>query len=144
MPSDKMAVIRLLKDAHTAAGFSSDSPFLYEFEAAYAERAFLSHTGSLDALCLVLDSGRPTGVLMARVFDYELGPARVAKETVWWIDPSQRGRAAMRMLEFYETWAAGRGATAVGMAALAAAPRAGEIYQRRGYQPVEQHFVKRL
>lgn len=144
-PGDKHRVIRLLRDAHTAAGFGSTSPFRYPFHAAYAERAFVAHTSSPDAACFILDAGNgPVGVLMARVFDYELGPVRTGKETVWWIDPQHRGTGAIRMLEAYEAWAAERGANTVGMAALQVAPRAGTIYERRGYDPVETHFVKAL
>ncbi len=81
---------------------------------------------------------------MARAFDYELGQVRVAKETVWWIDPEHRGIAADDMLAAYENWAAERGVTTTGMAALATAPRAGRLYERRGYAPVETHFLKAL
>jgi GNAT superfamily N-acetyltransferase len=146
VPVDKMAVIRLLRDAHTAAGFSTGaSPFAYPFQAAYAERAFLSHTSSADAACFVLEVERhAVGVLLARVFDYELGPLRLAKETAWWIDPDHRGKAASAMLDAYEAWAASRGASVAGMAALEIAPRAGVIYRRRHYQAVETHFVKAL
>lgn len=143
-PADRIRVIRMLKDAHTAAGFGTGAnPFQYPFQAAYADRAFRSHLDSLDATCLVLDNGGFVGgVLMARVVDYELGPVRVAKETVWWIDPDQRGLAGDDMLAAYEAWATGRGATVIGMAALEVAPRAGALYRRRGYAPVETNFLK--
>ena len=136
----------MLRDAHRAAGFGDGTnPMQYKFSAAYAERCFVSHTDAADAICLVLDvDGRAEGVLMARVFDYELGDVRVAKETVWWIDPDHRGVAADDMLVAYEAWATGRGATVAGMAALSCAPRAGRLYERRGYAAVETHFLKAL
>jgi hypothetical protein len=141
---DKIRVIRLLRDAHRAAGFADGSnPLQYPFRPAYAERAFLAHTSTPDATCIVLDvAGRAEGVLMARCGDYELGDLRIAKETVWWIDPDHRGLAADEMLAAFETWAASRGASVVGMAALAVAPRAARLYGRRGYAPVETNFLK--
>lgn len=146
IPSDRFRVIEMLRSAHAAAGFGDGScQFQYRFSAAYADRAFASHTGSADATCIIMDIDNvPVGVLMARVFDYELGPTRIAKETVWWIDPEHRGAEASAMLEAYERWAAEVGAKAVGMAALAIAPRAGAIYARRGYHPAETHFIKTL
>lgn len=146
IPDDKMRVVRMLKDAHAAAGFGNDeNPACYPFSAAYAERAFLSHTSADNAACIILDiDDRASGVLMARVFDYGLGPIRVAKETVWWVDEAYRGSGAASMLDVYEEWAKSAGASFAGMAALSAAPRAGIIYRRKGYDPVETHFVKSL
>lgn len=146
VPTDKIRVIRLLRDAHKAAGFGDGrNPMQYAFTAAHAERAFLAHTTSADAVCIVLDvAGRAEGVLMARCGDYELGDIRIAKETVWWIDPDHRGVAADEMLAAYETWALGRGASVAGMAALSIAPRAGRLYERRGYAAVETNFLKSL
>lgn len=117
----------------------------YPFVAAYAVRTFVSHLHGEDALCLVLDvDGVAHGMLMARVVDYELGPIRIAKETVWWVEPDHRGSAAGEMLVAYETWAAALGAVVAGMAALETAPRAGVIYRRRGYMPAETHYLKAL
>lgn len=146
-PSDLQRVVRLLRNSHAAAGFAdSSNPMKYPFVAAYAVRTFVDHLhGGDDAFCVVLDvDGIAQGMLLAKAFDYELGPVRVAKETVWWVEPSHRGKAASRMLDAYEAWAAGRGAIAVGMAALEAAPRAGAIYSRRGYLPTETHYLKAL
>jgi GNAT superfamily N-acetyltransferase len=145
-PADLQRIVSLLRNAHAAAGFGDGtSPIQYPFVAQYAVRAFVSHLHDDNALCLVLDvGGVAQGMLLARAFDHELGPVRVAKETVWWIEPEHRGKAAGEMLQTYESWAAERGAAVVGMAALEAAPRAGAIYRHRGYQPTETHVLKAL
>jgi hypothetical protein len=146
LPSDLERVVRLLRNSHTAAGFADgSSPIQYPFVAAYAVRTFVAHIHDPDAMCVVLDvGGVAQGMLMARSFDYELGPVRVAKETVWWVEPKHRGTAAGQMLDAYEAWAAERGAVVAGMAALDIAPRAGVIYRRRGYLPAETHYLKAL
>lgn len=145
-PDDLKRVVRLLRNSHAAAGFADGSnPMQYPFVASYAVRTFVAHIHDPDAMCSVLDiDGIAQGMLMARVFDYELGPVRVAKETVWWVEPSHRGKAAVQMLDAYETWAAEHGAVVVGMAALEATPRAGVIYLRRRYLPAETHYLKAL
>lgn len=132
--SDRLRVVALLRDSHQAAGFA------FPFHAAYAEGLFKSHL--LDGLVLVL--GRSAvGVLMARTFDHPFGAGRWAKETVWYIDPSARGRGAIRMLDAYEAWAREEGCTTIGMASLATNDVSG-IYLRRGYRPAETHFTKAL
>lgn len=93
---------------------------------------------------LVIVAGQPAqGVLMAMPFDHPFGAGKWAKETVWYIAPEARGRAALRMLEAYEAWAREHGCAAIGMASLATND-VSKIYERRGYAPAETHFVKAL
>lgn len=132
--SDRLRVVALLRDSHKAAGFT------FPFDAARAEGLFKSHM--LDGLVLML--GQPAaGVLMARTFDHPFGAGLWAKETVWYIDPTARGRGALRMLDAYEAWARAQGCSTIGMSSLASNDVSG-IYLRRGYQPAETHFTKVL
>ena len=132
-------VIRMLRDAHEAGGL----PF--PFSAPHAAALFLSQVGSSGRLCAILEQdGEPHGVLMASAQDHPFAPVKYAAEVVWWIDPKYRGGSASEMLAMYEAWAVERGCAFVSMAALAAAPRAGIIYRRRGYEPAETHFLKPL
>lgn len=131
---DRLAVIRLMKDAHSAAGFT------FPFSAPHADALFRQHLEQ----GLVLVCGQPAqGVLMAMTFDHPFGAGRWAKETVWYIAPSARGRSALQMLDAYETWAREQGCTTIGMASLASND-VSRIYERRGYAPAETHFVKAL
>jgi hypothetical protein len=66
------------------------------------------------------------------------------RDVGWWIAPAHRGVAAAEMLDYYELWADQRNATFACMAAMEANPRAGRIYERRGYQKAETHYLKRL
>lgn len=131
---DRLAVIRLLKESHAAAGFS------FPFSAPHADLLFRQHLER----GLVLVAGSPAqGVLMAGAFEHPFGAGKYAKETVWYIAPSARGRSALQMLDAYEAWAREQGCTTIGMASLATND-VSKLYERRGYAPAETHFVKAL
>lgn len=133
-PEDRLAVIRLLKESHAAAGFT------FPFSAPHADLLFRQHMER----GLVLVAGQPArGVLMAATFEHPFGAGKWAKESVWWISPEARGRSALQMLDAYETWAREQGCTTIGMASLASND-VSRIYERRGYALAEMHFVKAL
>lgn len=137
IPTDRLRVISMLKEAHAAGGL----PF--PFSAPHAAALFDAQLSRADRLCLVYaPASQPQGVLMASVQEHPFAAIRYAAEVVWWIDPSARGSSASRMLAAYEAWAASVGAQFVQMAALASFPRAGVIYERRGYHPAETHYLK--
>lgn len=131
---DRVAVIRLLKESHAAAGFT------FPFSAPHADALFRSHLASN----LVLVCGNPArGVLMAYTFEHQFGAGKWAHETAWYIEPEARGRSAIRMLDAYEAWAREQGCVRVCMASLATND-VSRLYERRGYAPAETHFVKTL
>ena len=135
--ADAGPIVRLLKDAHAAAGL----PFA--FSAPHAMALAQRHVAEPSLLALV--AGKPVqGVLLASSQDHPFAALRYATETVWWIAPEARGKFATEMLAAYEVWAAEQGCAFAGMAALAAFPRAGIIYRRRGYREAETHFLKPL
>lgn len=136
--ADKVACILLLRESHAAAGFD------YPFQAAYAAKLFDQHMATHQACVLVYEQeGEMSGLLMAVWFEHPFGAGRYAKETVWFIAPQARGRAAITMLGAYETWAKSQGCTAIGMASLATND-VSKLYLRHGYEPVETHFLKYL
>lgn len=138
IPTDRMRIVRLLKDAHAAAAM----PFA--FSAPHALALADRHIASPDLLAAVFaPSGAAQGVLLAACQDHPFSPVKYAAETVWWIAPEARGAGAA-MLEFYEAWAAEQGCAFAGMAALSTFPRAATIYRRRGYREAETHFLKPL
>lgn len=127
-------MIRLLKESHAAAGFD------FPFSAPHAAALFQSHLEK----GLILLCGSPVGgVLMAMAFEHPFGAGKWAKETVWYIDPEFRGRAAIQMLALYEDWARSQGCVKIGMASLATND-VSRIYERKGYTPAETHFIKTL
>lgn len=131
---DRYRVVTLLREAHEAA--SQDWPF----KAAYADRQFSEHL----ARGLVLVLGEPAqGVLMAQTWEHPFGAGLWARETCWYIRPEARGRHALRMLDAYEAWAREQGCSRIHMVSLDDND-VSAIYARRGYAPVEKHFLKAL
>src|SRR4030095_4475300 len=98
---DKAWVITLLDHSRIAAGFAGAdgiSGFSFAFDPAYAERLFLTHLLRPDMLCLLLEQdGLAQGVLMAVASEHPFGPVRLARETLWWIEPEYRGLSAGQM-----------------------------------------------
>lgn len=137
--ADRFTILRLGRAFLAASGM----PF--GFEAAWAERSAKAYIADADKLCLVMEvEDRVRGVLFAHACDHPFGPFRIAMELLWWVDPAYRGKTSLKMLGAYEAWACDQGCAYVGMASLAAEPRAARIYERRGYRPVETHFLKEL
>lgn len=133
---DRDRVVALLRESHEAAGFT------FLFHAAYADQLFQQHLASTMACVLV--AGKPAqGVLMAAAYEHPFGAGRIAKETVWYVTTTARGRGAIKMLDAYEAWARSVGCVSVGMASLITND-VSSLYERRGYSAVETHFMKPL
>lgn len=144
--SDIDRAVILLRDSRQGAGFDNPggiSGFTFPFDPAFAARLFTAHLDREDRYCAVLDvGGRVQGLLLAAAFDHPFGPVRVAKETVWWIDPCHRGRSAISMLDAYEAWWRQQGCSYGGMAGMGDDPEVGKLYRRRGYKTAETCFLK--
>jgi GNAT superfamily N-acetyltransferase len=145
--ADQARIVTLLKHSREAAGFDQAgglTGFCFPFDPAYAARLFLAHLEP-HRLAIVLDAdGAAQGVLMAVAGEHPFGPVRLARETVWWIEPDYRGSAAPRMLAAVEAWAHAEGCAFAGMAGLGAEPDVGRLYLRRGYRVAETHFLRAL
>lgn len=134
---DRPAIVRMLRDAHAAAG----DTFPFAFSMRHAVSVANEHLTRPDRLALVVDGG----VLLAAAQQHPFADVKYAMETVWWVDPDVRGgRTAVHMLRDYEEWARDQGCAFIQMAALATFPRAGKIYERCGYRPTETHYLKEL
>ncbi len=143
VPGDRNRCIELLRDSRVGAGFDQPGGFTFPFDAAYAARLFAHHINAADAACFIHDAaGVAQGVLMAVAFDHPFGPVRIAKETLWWIDPAHRGSAAPRMLDAYEAWSHAQGCAFSGMAGMGDDPAVAKLYARRGYRAAEIHYLK--
>lgn len=143
--ADRTRAVELLRASHTGAGFDGGDGFAFPFDCAYAARLFVGHVDKPTACCMVHDvSGVAQGLLLAIAYEHPFGPVWLARETVWWIDPAHRGRAAIAMLDGYEAWAAARGCAFAGMAGMGDDPDVAKLYLRRGYFVAERHFLKVL
>lgn len=129
------------RDAHKAGQLP------WQFSAPHADALFLQSLELPDRACIVFaPDGKARGFLLAYVAPSPMANVSFARDFGWWIDPGHRGvsAAAGAMLEAFELWADSRHATFAGMAAMEANPRAGRIYERRGYFKAETHYLKRL
>lgn len=147
--TDRNRVIQLLRDSRIGAGFDRPdgiSGFVFPFDPAYAARLFVQHLTAPNMTCIVYDvHGLAQGVLMAVAFDHPYGPVRVAKESLWWIDPAHRGgTAAVRMLDAFDAWGREQGCHFGGVAGMGADPAVARLYERRKYRPAELHHLKAL
>jgi GNAT superfamily N-acetyltransferase len=72
--------------------------------------------------------------------------ALVAAEAFWFVSPGARGRGALALLDEYEAWAREAGAARLSMVHLVSlnADRLARLYARRGYRPVEVHYIKEI
>lgn len=142
-------VIELLRDSRVGAGFdSADGPtgFVFPADPAYGARLFAQHIENPNAVCIAHDvDGVAQGILMAVAFEHPYGPVTLSKDTIWWIDPAHRGgTAAPRMLDAFERWSRGRGCKFSGIAGMGEDPNISNLLKRRGYKPIEVHFLKAL
>lgn len=143
--SDTPRAVELLRDSHASAGFDRSGGFHVPFSAVHAARLFTSHLHQDSTCAFVLDvGGVAQGLLLAIAYEHPFGPVRLARETVWWIDPAHRGRSAIAMLDTYEAWARSKRCAYVGMAGIGQFPAAGKLYLRRGYEVAETHYLKAL
>jgi GNAT superfamily N-acetyltransferase len=142
---DTARAVDLLRASHVGAGFDGGAGFSFPFVATFAERLFVAHVEMMNGCCLALDvAGQAQGLLLAVAYQHPFGPVWLARETVWWIDPDHRGRAAIAMLDAYEAWAKRKGCAFAGMAGMGEDPDVAKLYLRRGYRAAEKHFLKVL
>ncbi|WP_426229286.1 GNAT family N-acetyltransferase [Pararhizobium sp. DWP3-4] len=137
--ADRMRVLAMAKAFHAASGL----PFA--FSAPMADALFSVTLNDPEMLCLVFEAdGQARGILAAQAQAHLFAPAKMAVELIFWIDPNYRGNNARPMLDAYEGWARERGCVYVNLVGLGGDPLTTRLYERRGYQAVERHFMKSL
>lgn len=67
----------------------------------------------------------------------------IATELFWWVNPLDRGDGK-RLLEAFEEWSSNLGAYSVQMTCLewSNPDKLGRLYENRGYQPTEHHYMR--
>lgn len=91
-----------------------------------------------NALVLVADDGDGlAGMLLGFVVPHFFSDALTASELVVYVDPEHRGgRTGLRLIQRFESWAAGRGAAEIvlGVSTEVDAERTAALYERLGYE----------
>jgi GNAT superfamily N-acetyltransferase len=103
------------------------------------------------AECLIKDGGLfvaegrggdLVGMIGLMTFTHHLSGLLTAGEVFWYVQPSARGTAGVRLLKRAEEWARSRGAVALQM--IAPDERVASFYDRCGYTEVEIGFMRTL
>lgn len=135
--ADGRAMVAMAEHFHAA--MVPDLPF----SPLHAARTFKAALTGQNSLCLVLDVDGPKGALIVQAGEFALGPAIVAKEIVFWIEPEHRGRWFRPMLQEAERWARSVGAAYLGMSCFNDG-RTVKIFERAGFAAREIVSSKRL
>lgn len=97
-----------------------------------------------NGLLLVADGGGAlVGMIGLLVFSHHLSGERIAGEVFWWVEPQQRGTVGIRLLRAAEQWAKDQRVVTVQMVGPTTG-RAGLIYERLGYAPIEVAYQRRI
>jgi GNAT superfamily N-acetyltransferase len=150
MPAARRAVVRLAVHSDRAAivdlgrRFHIESAMPLPFCADHAAQVAAQCIAGADRLALLAElDGVPSGLLLAGLTCAPFSPLPISQELAWWLAPSVRGRAGLRMLAAYEAWARSKDCAAIGLAGLSD-PRVERFYRARGFVPFERHFLKVL
>lgn len=110
---------------------------------------FLRSWGALLAsgigtILVASDDAGPSGALFATLTPDLFDGAPVATEHAWYVMPEARGgRTGAELLDAYEAWARKRGAARVFLSHFVVGmPDLEGPFARRGFVPLEKHFLK--
>lgn len=139
--ADLPELVRMGQRFHEASGLGQ----WYGFEPAlFCE--VLAELIDRDDVVILIEPGQG----MAGAFCYPVWfcpSIMTAQELFWWVEPEARGGdLATRLLDGLERWALEKGAVAFEMGAMEGLrPEAlTRLYRRKGYEPKERLFIKRL
>jgi GNAT superfamily N-acetyltransferase len=116
-------------------------------DASVAEQSWRSLLGGgFGAIWAIEDSGGSyIGGLGALIYPDMNDGRLVATEAFWYVRPECRG-GGLRLLQVFEDWAKARGVSRLMMVHLQnLMPESlSRLYVRRGYRPLETHYMKEL
>ena len=141
---DIPALLQLGRAAHAESAYAFlpfDENKALALAAAYLQRP-------ADRCVLLAErGGAVAGFIAGLVEEYFFSTARMARDTLFIVDPPARGSAAARRLaESFAGWAQGHGAREIqiGISSGRKIERAGRFLQRLGYQPVGGLYKRRV
>ena len=135
-PCDRLGAVRACAAFHAASGIPL--PFCPDHVASIIAQ-YISDPSRLAVV--VLNENSVVGVLLAHTCLSAMAPILISQEMVWWVNPTFRGRAPLKMLNIYEDWATQKGCKVIGMVGLND-PQIHRLYERRGFVLTENHYMK--
>lgn len=149
-PDDYAEIASMLEDFHRAAG-TQYTKFDRESAIKMIEHLVTLRTGTV--LVAQADMGDRAGVSLRGVIAGIIVPVFVdfsqlqAHEAFWWVRPEARGTGAgVALVAALEQWASDGGARTLTMVSFHGSHHeaVGDLYRRRGYSPLEYHYLKDL
>lgn len=98
-----------------------------------------------DSAALFVDE-KLRGCIGGIVYPYYFTGQLAGNEMFWWVEPEYRGKLGSQLITKLEDWAREKGAISFTMIALEASnpEKMAKVYEHRGYEPRERHFVRYL
>lgn len=94
------------------------------------------------------DDGRLVGTTGGMIYPLWFSPTHnTGQELFWYVDPDHRkSKAGKQLFEALESWAKAQGAGSFCMIALSHLheKRVGQMYESKGYTPMERSYIKEL
>jgi GNAT superfamily N-acetyltransferase len=87
------------------------------------------------------------GAIAGVVSELPINDLVVAQELMLWLDPSHRnGKTAPKLIDGYVEWASKKGCDFVRLSALDGilSGKAGILFKRKGFKPIETAYIKEL
>ncbi len=104
---------------------------------AYATE-FLSNPDAKKKIAIIVDE---IGVIGGVVNRYIWGTHNIAYDVMWWVEPSERGKAAgLELFHAFEYWAKSVGCKQIVMVGIE--DRTCKFYEKNGYTLQERGYVK--
>jgi len=107
---------------------------------------FLNHPGAV--VWLAIEDGEAVGMIGGMVYPMYFNQNHLhAQEFFWWVKPERRNsRAGLRLIDAFEQWAIKQGAATIQMGTVdKASPKSlVRLYEKRGYIPAENSFIRKV
>lgn len=121
----------------------SEFPVILDYSLDMVARTIL--TGG--CFLIVFDNQKPVGFLWGFCCAMPWNPAKLAMDTLLYVEPEYRGsRAAFKLVQAWELWAREQGATSVQLSVASGIheERTASFYQRMGYNHIGTEYRKEL
>jgi GNAT superfamily N-acetyltransferase len=134
-------VMHLLKKFFDNTAYKELVPFSYEKTLDTVLQLMQSDSGVIK---IAVQEDKVVGVLGALIFPLYYSDTLAAQELFWYMDEEARGKGlGKKLLQSVEQECKDKGADVLTMVALQGTG-VGSVYERNGYSPSEQGFIRRL
>ena len=91
--------------------------------------------------------GEIVGALIAMVTEIPINEFKFSQELMFWVDPQHRnGKTSIKLINEYTLWAEQVGCDFARLSELDSilSNRAGVLFKRKGYKPIETAYIKEI